>query len=296
MQSSLNRFGVIIFLITGVAFSCLAQNLNLELDIRGRPFQANVAVMPSTGAESVPWEFEEQFNAFISNTVRETPGVGKVFTPMQIARYKFGARSTPWMRRYLESRHYMIRSYVEGGVIVKNSRGNEVLRFLSFQVSIINIATSQVEKVIRIQCDSKRFFEHSKKLKASKYPGMDLYKFSMVEHGRELLKKQLARFFYNIEPVEEWSLEGKDKGFITKWRGAANKDLQKLVDVVALRGTINTPIGPVYDFINLGSARYFPEKAALGKPYYRFISGRARAEKALGLGMKIYIFPDHTLL
>jgi hypothetical protein len=296
MQSPFNRLVTLLLLSLSIVASLSAQDLNLEQDIRGRPFQANVVAMPAEGIESVPWEFEKVFNAIVNNAFRKTPGVGKVFTPQSLARLKYGAKSTPWMRTYLESSHFMVQTYVEGGVIIKNSNGNEILRFLSFQLSITNIATSQVEKTIRIQCDSKRFFERAKKKKASKYPGLKLYQWALQEHASELLKKELKRFFYNVEPVEDWSLDGKDKGFFTKFRGSKNKDLQKLVDVVAIQNTITSPWGPLYQFVHLGTAKYFPSKAQRGKPYYRFISGRSRAEKALKLGMKVYIYPDDSLL
>jgi hypothetical protein len=138
--------------------------------------------------------------------------------------------------------------------------------------------------------------ERAKKLKASKYPGMQIYQWAVQEHAAELLKKELTRFFYNVEPIDSWSLEGKDKGFFTTFRGTKNKDIHKIVDVVAVKTTIATPWGPVNQFIHLGTAKYFPAKAVRGKPYYRFISGRGRAEKALKLGMEVYIYPDDNLL
>lgn len=273
-----------------------AQGLSLEQDVQGRPFQANVVVMPAEVTESIPWEFEKIFNAILSNAFRSTPGVGKVFTPKSIQQLQAGEQYTPWIREYLKSRHYLVNSYVEGGQIIRNDNGNEVLRFLSFQLSIVNIATSQVEKVIRIQCDSKRFLEEAKRQKASKYPNMNIYQWAVQEHAMELLRKELKKFFYNVEPVESWALEGKDKGFFTKFRGSQNKDIHKLVDVVAIERSLETPEGPIHQFVHLGTAEYFPGKAQRGKPFYRFISGRGRAEKALKQGLDVYIYPDDNEL
>lgn len=294
MQNPLSN--VFLVLLTLLSLGASAQELNLERDIRGRPFQANVLVMPAEGTAAIPWEFEDVFNAIVSNAFRKTPGVGKHFTPKNVRTLKAGARSTPWMRTYLESRHYLVNTYVEGGQIVRNSNGNEVLRFLSFQLSIVNIATSRVEKVIRIQCDSQRYLEEAKKQKAAKYPGMKIYQWAIQEHASELLKKELRKFFYTLEPVASWALDEKDKGFFTKFRGTSNKDIHRLVDVVAVQQTIETPSGPVYQFVHLGTAKYFPAKSKLGKPYYRFVSGKGRAEKAIKLGMDVYIYPDDNQL
>lgn len=274
-----------------------AQTFNLDHDLLGKPYQPQVVILEIQGLENVPWLPASQFQGAFMNAMRNMPGMGRTVSEKSLRSLRLPYRKDPYIKRMMSGKHYLLNTYVDGGEVVHLNNGNEILKFISFQVSVINVATSEVEAVYRIECNSERFLQVAKDWKV-KYPKTDVLVESMLRSVKEKLNKSLAPFFYNLEPAVEIILDEKskkDRGIITKWKGAQNKDIVRNGYALALAREVPTSKGPVRTFISLGAVKLSLEKSTLGKPFYQFISGRGRAKKALDRGMDIFIYPKNTV-
>lgn len=293
-------FGTKYLLLPGIFLLSLiahAQPFNLEYDLLGKPYQPQVVVSDIEGLENVPWLSEASFTGMYMSVLKNMPGMGSVVRERDLRSLRSPFRKDPYAKKLMGGKHYLIKTYVDGGAVIHLNNGNEILKFISYQIFIVNIATSEVEAVYRIECDSERFFETIKKRYEGK-PDFDVLQGALLESVKEKMNKALKPFFYHLEPAVEIKLDEKSKkdcGIITEWKGKVNKDIVKEGYALAVLSEIPSSKGPIRKFISLGAVELSYEHSSIGKPFYRFISGRGRVEKALKLGLPVFVYPTNTV-
>jgi len=156
------RSFLLVTLLLVLSFSVLSgQSSNAEIDILGKPFKAGITVLPPEDVELVPWLKADQFSATISNQLLRTPGVETIMREEVTRNFRALYRDGK-LPHYIKvsGRQYLLRMVVEdGGIIYRHTpegkRDKEINRYLNVRVSIINVATSRVEFVARLEAEAK---------------------------------------------------------------------------------------------------------------------------------------------
>lgn len=296
MPSFGTRPFLLIGLLLGSAFG-MAQVLNLEHDLLGKPYLPEVVVSEVEGYENTPWLKRGEFEGSFMKALKGIPGMGNAIKEKNLKVTRSPYNKNPYYKRLMGGKHYLLKTYIDGGAVVHSNNGNEILKFISFQVSIVNIATSEVEAVYRFECNSERFFQRTKERNV-KYPKVNILERSMLESVKESMIKKMGPFFYHLETIAEFRLDAKakkDRGVIIDWKGSGAKDIAFRGYVLALSKEVPSSRGLIRTFISLGAVKYSVNKTTIGKPFYEVISGRGRVQKALDRGMDIFIYPTNTV-